>query len=91
MSSELIREAVAATRSVFGEPPAIGMVTFVNLKKVKPKDIQGWCYRRAGFKAAGETKGGLMALRLPPHKMPAASLPYGGQPSLPLGDVGLGG
>src|SRR5882672_7983641 len=30
VASELIRAAVAATRSTFGDPPPIGMVTFIN-------------------------------------------------------------
>jgi len=30
LSSELIREAVAATRAYWGEPPPLGMITFVD-------------------------------------------------------------
>lgn len=35
LSSELIREAVAATRARYGEPPALGMVTFVDRDKTQ--------------------------------------------------------
>ena len=49
LSSELIREACAATRYALGEPPPLGMVTFVDPEKVKPTNRPGWCYRKAGF------------------------------------------
>lgn len=82
MASELIREAVAATRAHYGGPPALGMVTFVDRKKVRPtivrgRRVWGWTYRRAGFVDAGETKGGLLALQLLPQDMPepASALP----------------
>lgn len=34
LSSTLIREAVAATRFVWGEPPDGGMITFVDARKI---------------------------------------------------------
>lgn len=71
LSSSLIREAVAVTRSVFGEPPALGMVTFVDASKTRHKRDPGRCYRKAGFRCVGETKGGLVALQLPLEEMPA--------------------
>ncbi len=46
LSSTLIREAVAATRAIWGEPPDLGMVTFVDRRHVKTKEVYGWCYRR---------------------------------------------
>lgn len=75
IASELILEAVAATRAYFGEPPEQGMVTFIDRKKVKPTMVHGvptWgrTYALAGFEHAGETKGGLMAMQLRPEKMP---------------------
>lgn len=73
LSSDLIREAVAATRHHYGEPHALGMVTFVDTKKTRRKRDPGRCYRRAGFKPAGYTKGGLVALQLFPADMPAAA------------------
>jgi hypothetical protein len=74
-ASELIREAVAATRAHYGEPPELGMVTFINRDCVKPtivhgKPVWGWTYRKAGFRECGETKGGLLALQLLPADMP---------------------
>jgi hypothetical protein len=77
-ASELISQAVAATRGAFGEPPALGMVTFVDRAKVKPtmvrgKPVWGWTYRKAGFREVGDTKGGLLALQLDPEDMPPAA------------------
>lgn len=75
VASELIRQAVAATRHHYGDPPMLGMVTFVNRACVKPTMVRGapvwgWTYRKAGFVDAGETKGGLLALQLHPADMP---------------------
>ena len=83
MSSGLIIEAVAATRYLFGEPPALGMVTFVNTDKVRPKRDPGRCYLRAGWRNVGFTKGGLVALQQLPADMPA--------PAAPIGEFALGG
>jgi hypothetical protein len=69
LSSELVREAVAATRAVW-EPPELGMVTFIDSTKVRHKRDPGRCFRKAGFKPVGETKGGLIALQLLPDEMP---------------------
>lgn len=76
IASELIREAVAATRAFYGDPPGLGMVTFIDRKKVRPVMVHGaptWgrTYELAGFQYAGETKGGLMAMQLLPQDMPA--------------------
>ena len=70
LSSELIREAVAITRNVWGDPPAAGMVTFVDTGKVRKKRDFGRCYRCAGWRVCGRTKGGLLALRLAPEDTP---------------------
>lgn len=74
LSSELITEALAATRSTW-EPPELGMVTFVDPSKVRHKRDLGRCYRRAGFLPVGETKGGLVALQILPADMPPAVTP----------------
>jgi hypothetical protein len=74
-SSNLIMSAVAVTRFLFGEPPPLGMVTFVDASKVRHKRDPGRCYRRAGFKPVGHTKGGLVALQLLPADMPPAEAP----------------
>ena len=71
LASTQILEAVAATRAVFGDPPPLGMVTFVDPSKVRHKRDPGRCYLRAGFEPDGQTKSGLVALRLVPQRMPA--------------------
>lgn len=83
LSSELIRQAVAATRAHYGEPPALGMVTFVDETKIAaprgPHARAGQCYRLAGFREIGRTKvNNLIALQLLPEDMPPAQ-PFGGQ------------
>lgn len=70
LSSLLIKDAISATRSEFGEPPECGMVTFIDAGKVRKKRDPGRCFLRAGFKVAGKTKGGLIALQLLPVDMP---------------------
>lgn len=77
LASILIKQAVAATRAVFGTPPELGLVTFVDRSKTRQKRDPGWCYLRAGFEPDGATKGGLLAFRLRPEKMPAADPPIG--------------
>lgn len=72
LSSDLIRQAVAATRAYWPDVPELGMVTFVHADKVKRKRDPGRCYLKAGFKNVGFTKGGLVALQLLPVDMPEA-------------------
>lgn len=48
-SSDLIREAVAATRAEWPDVPAHGMITFVDERKVRRKRDPGRCFARAGF------------------------------------------
>lgn len=79
LSSDLIRQAVAATRWRYGEPPALGMITFVDASKVRHKRDPGRCYTRAGFRRVGYTKGGLVALQLLPADMPPPEPPIGAQ------------
>lgn len=82
LSSDLIRSAVSATRWYFGDPPELGMVTFVDTAKTRHKRDPGRCYRKAGFTPCGMTKGGLVALQLLPDEMPAPSIPAGAQATL---------
>ncbi len=82
LSSDLIREAVAATRHKYGAPPEIGMVTFVDRNKTRRKRDPGRCFRRAGFRVCGETKGGLVALQLLPADMPEPAIVRGMTESL---------
>lgn len=79
LSSALIRQAVAATRYAWGEPPALGMVTFVDRLQVRAKPDPGRCYRRAGIRPCGLTKGGLVALQLLPADMPPPAPARGSQ------------
>jgi hypothetical protein len=82
LSSELINEAVAATRWVWPKIPPQGFVTFVDRQKTKPKKNPGFCYQAAGWAPCGMTKGGLHALRLAPAQMPAREAPLGAQGGL---------
>jgi hypothetical protein len=95
LSSDMIRHAVAITREIWGDPPPLGMVTFVDPKKVRRKRDIGRCFRRAGFRPARcpvhdtkvsdccachhETKGGLFALLLSPEDMPPPAAAPGQQ------------
>ncbi|WP_409562737.1 hypothetical protein [Hyphomicrobium sp. MC8b] len=83
LSSDLIRQAVAATRAHYGDPPVLGMVTFINEAKTasrrSKRSAPGECYRRAGFREVGRTKvNGLIVLQLLPEDMPPAA-PFPGQ------------
>ena len=76
MASEMILQAIAATKSIW-QPPEIGLVTFVSPKHVRPvirrgRPIYGYCYLMAGFKHVGQTKGGLWAWQMTPDRMPDA-------------------
>lgn len=76
-ASELIRSAVSATLAFYGAAPPLGMITFIDRDKVRPVKVRGvptwgWTWRKAGFVECGETKGGLLAMRLPPSDMPVA-------------------
>lgn len=77
LASEMIEAAVAATLYRWPEPPALGMVTFVDAEKVRHKRDPGRCYRKAGFRHVGWTEGGLWAYQLPPGDMPAADPAWG--------------
>jgi hypothetical protein len=70
LASELIRQAVSATRGFYGDPPPLGMITFIDASKIRHKRDPGRCYRKAGFKHVGFTAGGLHALQMLPGEMP---------------------
>jgi hypothetical protein len=63
-ASELIIEAVAATRGIWGEPPdseGFSIISIIDTRKVKPtkvrgKDVWGWTWLKAGWELAGATK-----------------------------------
>jgi hypothetical protein len=79
-ASDMIRSAVDVTRYCYGEPPELGMVTFIDKNHVQPIKVRGaptlgrtWIL--AGFKPDGQTKGGLLAFRLSPEDMPRPQVP----------------
>jgi hypothetical protein len=79
-ASALIREACAATRAIYGEPPPLGLVTFLDRSKVRPtrvrgEDVWGWTWMKAGFRHVGFTKAGLMAFQLAPEDFPEPMAP----------------
>lgn len=73
LSSELIREAIAITRSIW-TPPDVGIVTFVSEKHTQrgrsKNSKAGKCFLDAGFTEAGKTQGGLIALEMRAEYMP---------------------
>jgi len=85
LSSALIRDALAATRFKWGEPPPLGLVTFVDPTQTKRKRDPGRCFLKAGFKRVGTTKGRLPALQVLPGDMPLAEPALGMPLSLALG------
>jgi hypothetical protein len=78
-ASDLIVDAVAATRAHYGEPvPELGMVTFIDRDEVRPTMVRGrrtwgWTWTRVGFVQVGETVGGLLVFQLLPDAMPPAA------------------
>ena len=83
LASDLIRDAVAATRWKYGDPPPEGFITFVDRGKTKSKRDPGYCYRMAGWEPVGRTKGGLYALHLDPSDVEPVA-PMGAQHALEL-------
>lgn len=92
IASEMVRQAIAATRAFYGDPPPLGMVTFVDPERVRPCaarlkrgvigpiPIYGQIFRQAGFREVGRTKDrGLIALQLLPEDMPEPEPPLGFQ------------
>lgn len=78
LSSDLITQAVAATRA-FWEPSPLGIVSFVDAGKVRHKRDPGRCYRKAGWTHVGFTKGGLYVFQQLPEEMPGPHPPLGFQ------------
>lgn len=71
LASELIASAVAATRAVW-DPPPLGIISFVDASKTRHKRDPGRCYRKAGWKHVGFSKGGLWTFQQLPSEMPQA-------------------
>lgn len=76
LASELIASAVAITRAHW-DPPALGIVSFIDGAKTRRKRDPGRCYRKAGWKHVGFTKGGLWVFQQLPHEMPAPDYSLG--------------
>lgn len=75
LSSELILEAIAATRWHWPDVPDLGLVSFVDAGKTRKKRDPGRCYRRAGFNHVGYTKKGLYVMQMFGFEMPPAQQP----------------
>ena len=69
LASELIRQAVSATRAYYGDPPSLGMITFV-LPSALRSTNPGACFKYAGFRLCGAAKDGKPCLQLLPEDMP---------------------
>lgn len=86
--SELILEAVAATRWIWRDVPEDGLVTMVDPKYVPPVRrrgmgaIYGYSYLKAGFRHVGFTKAGQWVWGLERARMPPAAAPLGAQGAL---------
>jgi hypothetical protein len=75
VASEMILQAVAATRAVWPDVPPLGLVSFIDPLHVKTRKVRGRpaigeSYFAAGFAHVGYTKGGLWAFQLLPERMP---------------------
>ena len=70
LASTLVLDALSATRWRWPDIPALGMITFVDASKVRRKRDPGRCFRKAGFRPVGTTKGGLVALQMLPADFP---------------------
>lgn len=90
LASELILEAVAATRWRYGDPPGGGVLTFLDPASVRPKQDYGRasqagtsrpgrCFLKAGFHEVGRTRRGLLIFHLAPGDCPPAAPPLGAQ------------
>jgi hypothetical protein len=87
LASELIVQAVAATRAYFGEPPELGFVTFLDARFVEPVIVRGlptfgYSWREAGWKFVGKTKAGQLAFQQTPDRMPPPENCHGRQLTL---------
>jgi hypothetical protein len=76
LASTMIRDAMAHMRTEY-DVPELGCVTFVDPRKVRGvlargERVKGFCFWKAGFRAVGETKSGLIAWQMLPKDMPAA-------------------
>ncbi len=54
-SSDMIRAAVMATLSEWGDPPDDGIITYVDASKIRSTN-PGYCFKVAGWKPIGRSK-----------------------------------
>ncbi len=78
LASQMIRQALTIMQGEY-RIPSIGCVTFVDPKQVpgilvRGERVKGFCFWKAGFRAVGETKKGLIAWQLLPGDMPPSDL-----------------
>lgn len=66
LSSDLIREACALA---WGRWPGERLYTYVNPRRIKSTN-PGYCFIKAGWRACGKTKGGLIVLECLPFSAP---------------------
>jgi hypothetical protein len=71
VASDLIRSAVKRTVEKWPDIPSLGMVSFIDPSKVRPRKVRGRCtwghaWFEAGFLHVGYTKGGLWAMQMLP-------------------------
>ena len=78
-ASQLITEAMAVTRYVWGDPPCSGgfaAISIIDETKVRPtrvrgKAVFGWSWLKAGWEVAGRTKKKrMLVLGLRPERVP---------------------
>lgn len=78
LSSVLIRDAVAVTRALWGDPPSDGFLTYVDPTATRRKRDPGRCYRKAGWRLLPDrSTRGLVVLQLLPADFPPPVLPLG--------------
>ena len=84
-SIELVKQALAASRAHFGDPPELGLVTFIDAGKVEPILTRGvpsfgWIWTKAGFHYVGKTQAGLLVFQMLPKDMPPACAALAARP-----------
>src|SRR5690606_32667924 len=67
LSSEMVKQAIAATIGEWGTPARDGIITYVDQSKVRSLN-PGFCFKMAGFREIGKSKKrGLILLQLTLH------------------------
>lgn len=81
LGQDLIRDAMAVTRYLYGRYTRRGMITFIDPKKTKVikrrgKRIYGYAYMKVGFEHVGHTVAdNLAAMKIPVLAMPTPAPP----------------